>query len=380
VKKHWVDHPKVTEGWVLWIGADAVLVNFDTDILRQTIRVHATPNTQVIITRDPHGRAGDSMSLFNADVILIRRSPWSSQFLQRWWDDARMKEGRTDQEVLELLYVEDVLGARNAFVLLPPGALNSDSLSIIAGPPSEQPVVHLGGHGDAVRQHVFSEGLRLLCQEQLASQSLELRSAYVRALWHEVQSPGEGRSSGHVHASTLAGHFQRLAWQLEELRRPEEALAVQRRALAVMEQRLGLQHRQTHETALALGVALRDHGRLGEAEPQLRAACRGMARMFGKQHRDVFSCASQLGLALIEQRPKEAEALFRRAHKGYAKALGPESTATATAALNLAESRKRLGRPDEAEPLLRAAAKTRREAFGLGSAEVWEAEAPFCGL
>ena len=78
---------------------------------------------QVIITRDPHGRAGDSMSLFNADVILIRRqgqrnvnetsledacarSPWSSQFLQRWWDDARMKEGRTDQEVLELLYVE----------------------------------------------------------------------------------------------------------------------------------------------------------------------------------------------------------------------------------------------------------------------------------
>ncbi|CAE7666331.1 RIOX1, partial [Symbiodinium sp. CCMP2456] len=354
VKKHWVDHPKVTEGWVLWIGADAVLVNFDRDILRQTIRLYATPHTQVIITRDPHGRAGDSMSLFNADVILIRRSPWSSQFLQRWWDDERMKEGRTDQEVLELLYVEDVLGARQAFVLLPPGALNSDSLSIIAGPPSEQPVVHLGGHSDAVRQRVFSEGLRLLCQEQLASQTLELRSAYVKALWQEVQSPGEGRSSGHVHASTLAGHFQRLAWQLEELRRPEEALAVQRRALAVMEQRLGSQHHQTHETALALGVALRDHGRLREAEPQLRAACRGMARMLGKQHRDVFSCASQLGLALVEQRPQEAEVLFRRAHKGYSKALGLESTATATAALNLAESRKRLGRPDEAEPLLRA--------------------------
>ncbi|CAE7283367.1 unnamed protein product, partial [Symbiodinium sp. KB8] len=142
VKKHWVDHPK--EEWILWIGADAVLVNFDSDILRQTIRLHATPQAQVIITRDPHGRAGDSISLFNADVILIRRSPWSSQFLQRWWDDERMKEGRTDQEVLELLYVEDVLGARKAFVLLPPGALNSDSLSIIAGPPSEQPVVHLG--------------------------------------------------------------------------------------------------------------------------------------------------------------------------------------------------------------------------------------------
>ncbi|CAE7689042.1 unnamed protein product [Symbiodinium microadriaticum] len=63
---------------------------------------------------------------------------------------------------------------------------------------------------------------------------------------------------------------------------------------------------------------------------------------------DVFSCASQLGLALVEQRPKEAEVLFRRAHKGYLKALGLESTATATAALNLAESRKRLGRPDEA--------------------------------
>ena len=31
---------------------------------------------EVLITRDPHGRAGNSMSLFNADVILIRRS-WS---------------------------------------------------------------------------------------------------------------------------------------------------------------------------------------------------------------------------------------------------------------------------------------------------------------
>merc|ERR1719162_1521716 len=120
-----------------------------------------------------------------------------------------MKEGRTDQEVLELLFVEDVLGAASRFVLLPAMTLNSDSLSIIAGPPKSQPVVHLGGHADTIRSGFFKETLSMICRGVGPDRDgLELQDAYLSHLWREVLAPGAGISSGHHHGSALLGSFQ----------------------------------------------------------------------------------------------------------------------------------------------------------------------------
>ncbi|CAJ1441210.1 unnamed protein product [Effrenium voratum] len=353
VKKYWVDHPNISDPWLLWIGADAALVDFGEDVLRRTLRAHAAEHTQVIITRDPHGRAGNSMSLFNADVILIRRSAWSSAFLQRWWEDWRMKEGRTDQEVLELLYTEDVMGAASKFVLLAPNTLNSESMSIVAEAPALQPVVHLGGHSDSLRAGFFEHALQLLCEGRLDRHSKQLQEAYIAQLWQHAEQPGEGLSSGHLHASTAMGTFQRLAWHLEAQNRQEEALAVQQKALAFARQRFGRHHQQATLAQVALGTSLRAAGRAHEAVRRLKGACRA------SDPRERFTCINNLGLALDSaNRPSEAEAEFRRAHTGLSEA-GADLGA-ATVALNLANKLAARGAVAEAEPLLRSALRARQ--------------------
>lgn len=343
VKHHWVSLRDIREQWVLWIGGDAVFAEFDEfreDVLRRVIATHGQdPRTQIIITRDPHGRAGNSMSLFNADVILLRRSDWTSAFLKRWWDDPRMREGRTDQEILELLYVENVLGASSAFVLLPPLTLNSDTLSIIAGPPRIQPVIHLGGHADAIRTAVFKEVLRMLCERPAGPDpdSLELQDMYIQALQDEVKDPGNGVSSGHVHSTAISGTFQRLAWHLAERGKREESIEIQRAALRHARKQFGARHRDTLQAAIALGGSLRTSGSLEESENLHHWAYQGMLETLGQDHRDTLTTANNLGLVLeARSRLGQAEALYRTSYEGLLRAVGAEAPAGLAAAFNLA--------------------------------------------
>ncbi|CAK9060515.1 unnamed protein product [Durusdinium trenchii] len=368
VKKYWVDHPSVSAPWLLWIGADASFVDFGEDVLRRTLTEYAAEQVQVLISRDPHGRAGNSLSLFNADVILIRRSSWSSQFLQRWWDDPRMKEGWTDQEVLELLYKEDVMGAQAAFVLLPPGTLNSDSRSIIAAVPKQQPVVHLGGHGDTVRLEVFRRALELLCEDQLDRNSLQLQDTYLDSLRRVTTQP-EGTSSGHLHSSVSAGHFQRLAWHLEVKGRVQEALAVQEAALQHAKRSFGSSDPQTLLAEVALGTSLRVAGRGSEAAQLLAKSCKKLPA------RDKFTCVNNLALALGSiGRHQEAEVHFHKAHRGIVKVLGHDSLAAANVAVNLASSMAQRQAHREAEPFYRSAWSTRNASLGATHPETLEVQ------
>eukprot|EP00929_Paragymnodinium_shiwhaense_P012024 TRINITY_DN11860_c1_g1_i2.p1 TRINITY_DN11860_c1_g1~~TRINITY_DN11860_c1_g1_i2.p1 ORF type:complete len:1227 (-),score=225.45 TRINITY_DN11860_c1_g1_i2:294-3974(-) len=386
VKKHWVAHPDVAEKWALWIGADAAIVDFEKkgDVLRRLIGQHAAdPNVQIIITRDPHGRAGNSMSLFNADVILMRRTQWTTDFLQRWWDDPRMKEGRTDQEVLELLYTEDVMGAASAFVLLPPLTFNSDTLSIVAGPPATQPVVHLGGHTDEVRAVLFRKALEKVCMESsgIDRNANYLQDVYLDALWGEVTKPSDGLSSGHMHTSTITGTYHRLAWHLEQKDRRSEAVRVQKAALRVASQKFGKNSRDTLQAMTALGLSLRASGKLAEAEPLHRKAYSQFVEMSGPAHRDTLACAQNLALVLEEQSKfQEAEALYRESRKGLLKAVGPDTPSALSSAFNLAALlfNPQRGPPSsqkaiqEAEQLHRVALQGRIRAFGEDSLEAVE--------
>ncbi|CAL1148748.1 unnamed protein product [Cladocopium goreaui] len=370
VKKFWVDHPQITEPWLLWIGADAAIVDFGADVLRQLLRA-TDSHVQVLITRDPHGRAGNSMSLFNADVILIRRSPWSSKFLQRWWDDPRMQQGLTDQEVLELLYQEDVMTCRSkgSLQLLPPMTLNSDSLSIVAAAPRTQPVVHLGGHGDTVRAQFFREALALQRQDGLHRDSLKLQDIYVESLRQAIKNP-EGTSSGHVHDSVSAGHFQRLARQLEAKGRTAEAVDVHRAALRHATQNFGPKNHQTIMAQVALGSALRATD-MTEASAVLKRSCRKL------RGRDRFTCFNNLALALDSlDHHVEAEVYFRKAHVGMVKGHdGHDSLGTANVAANWARQLQRHNRHAEAAALYHSAFTTRRAALGVAHPETLEVQA-----
>eukprot|EP00913_Durusdinium_trenchii_P006838 g6429.t1 len=343
--------------WLLWIGADASFVDFGEDVLRRTLTEYAAEQVQVLISRDPHGRAGNSLSLFNADVILIRRSSWSSQFLQRWWDDPRMKEGWTDQEVLELLYKED------------------------------HPVVHLGGHGDTVRLEVFRRALELLCEDQLDRNSLQLQDTYLDSLRRVTTQP-EGTSSGHLHSSVSAGHFQRLAWHLEVKGRVQEALAVQEAALQHAKSLVTMNRfmmKPTKQTSLnlpnifgssdpqtllaevALGTSLRVAGRGSEAAQLLAKSCKKLPA------RDKFTCVNNLALALGSiGRHQEAEVHFHKAHRGIVKVLGHDSLAAANVAVNLASSMAQRQAHREAEPFYRSAWSTRNASLGATHPETLE--------
>lgn len=281
-----------------------------------------------------------------------------------------MEEGRTDQEVLELLYIENVLGARAAFVLLPALTLNSETVSIIAKQPQEQPVVHLGGHPDTLRAAVFQEAFQTFCNRSSQPggiRDLDLREAYFKALWDEVQTPGEGISSGHYHNSAIMGCFQRLVWHLEERGRGKEALGILRKALEFAEDHFGKKHPDSLQAVSALGSALQSRGQLKEGEALLRRAYLGFKAQLGEKHRDSLISANNLGLVLEAQgQHRQAVALFRRAYAGLTAALGAEAIATVSAAFNLGSSltaMASLGQTElipEAEKLLRGVLQSRQ--------------------
>jgi hypothetical protein len=65
--------------WVLWLDADTVIMNSEKKI---EAFLPMDPSIDLLINRQKGGS-------YNAGAWVIRNSPWSKQFLQRWWD---MKE------------------------------------------------------------------------------------------------------------------------------------------------------------------------------------------------------------------------------------------------------------------------------------------------
>lgn len=62
--------------WVLWLDADAVIMNSD---IRIESFVPADPNIHLLVTYD-------RKFTYNSGAWLIRNSPWSRQFLETWWN------------------------------------------------------------------------------------------------------------------------------------------------------------------------------------------------------------------------------------------------------------------------------------------------------
>eukprot|EP00434_Breviolum_minutum_P039385 symbB.v1.2.034974.t1/scaffold4612.1/size37459/3 len=67
--------------WIFHLDCDAVLVDFHQDALSSTI---GASEMQVFLSRDESGFAGTSR-LSNMGTGLWRRSNWTLQFLESWW-------------------------------------------------------------------------------------------------------------------------------------------------------------------------------------------------------------------------------------------------------------------------------------------------------
>jgi len=393
ISRDWM-HQALAAGasWLLWLDADAAVVDFTTDSLKRVVESHAQQTTEVMITLDPVGTSNAS-KLFNSGTMLFRVSRWSQTFLESWWEDGRLQAGNTDQEVFERMFYDNYLGLRDVTVVLPPETLNSKSeLPVGDGAGLQQPVVHLMGAAAEVRMPFFRDVWRLACRAA-EHEPLELaRGELARVYEHVLRNAGPSSAlrlgqelvvrlrflEAEFVLRPLAGHLSNdapmeddaeynptrgrgkvrslLAQALLETGRPAEASSIlvpQLRALRSAELATGHPQlaRGWEHCATILARAFGMLGRISEAEALARHAL---------AHADGFNGANSVLTALadvLRRRGSLAEASAVMAHTvAAAKAFfGKADSTTLTSMANLGTILYEQGRLAEAESWIRHA-------------------------
>lgn len=111
--------------------------------------------------------------------------------------------------------------------------------------------------------------------------------------------------------------------------------------------------RYTPKTWKLKVVEIEQSGEVNDSTEQYyQEALHDAAHQSGPEHKDVAEAATYLAdLYMFLERYGEAEALYRRALKIYAKALGDESMVYSMALRNLAEALQARGKADEADKM-----------------------------
>ena len=162
--------------------------------------------------------------------------------------------------------------------------------------------------------------------------------------------------SDHASAAALWHNLAGLAYARE---RPEEAVALARRAVRVRERHLGPDHRLVALDLAVLGAALLEHGSLDEAERTFERA----GRIFRRRHpADQYEVAVNLGhlaaCRVAHADPAGAEQRYRQALAIKELLLGPNHPEVARQRNNLAVTIALQQRPDEAHTIQAHALET----------------------
>jgi len=138
-----------------------------------------------------------------------------------------------------------------------------------------------------------------------------------------------------------------------------------RRALVIAEKVLGPEHPLTAASLNNLGICLQDQGNYAGAEPLYRRALAIREKVLGSEHPDTASGLGNLASLLHAQGDYAgAEPLHRRALAIDEKILGPEHPSTARGLHNLALLLQDQGDYSGAEPLYRRALAIREKFLG----------------
>jgi len=148
-------------------------------------------------------------------------------------------------------------------------------------------------------------------------------------------------------------------------RRYAEAEPIYRRALSINEQTLGLNHPDLVFTLDGLASTLYGLGRYTEAEPLYRRSLKLCEENLGPEHPDTAICMNNLG-TMLEAQKRLAEALIlqRRALEAHQKKMGPEHPLTIRMANNLIVGLVGRGSYAEAEPMILSALAAREKKLG----------------
>ncbi len=144
-----------------------------------------------------------------------------------------------------------------------------------------------------------------------------------------------------------------------------------RRALAIDEKSLGLDHTDVARDLGNLAELLKDTNRLAQAEPLMRRALAIDEKRLGPNHPDVARDVNNIaGLFLATNRLAEAEPLYRRTLVIVEKSYGPHHPLVAKALQNLAALLSDTYRFAQAEPLMRRALAIDEKSLGPNHPEV----------
>ncbi|MGQ4437157.1 tetratricopeptide repeat protein [Streptomyces sp. SAS_260] len=184
-------------------------------------------------------------------------------------------------------------------------------------------------------------------------------------LLREHLHQSEMRQLGRNHPDTLSSRND-LALSLRNLGRVQEAVELQRDALAASERVLGADHPGTLTARNNLALALRDLGRHQEAAELHRRELAASERALGPDHPGTLTARNNLALALhVLGRHQEAAELHRDALANCERVLGPTDPRTLTSRNNLASVLADLGHHQEAVELLQQNLTERESILGV---------------
>jgi len=384
--------------WLLWLDSDAIIALFDRDFLRELLAEQES-FVDVLVCRSLLTFTGTS-SLINSGALLVRMgSPWAAGLMSRIEEDARFRNGKSDQETLELLLREDSDVAKRVR-LLQPLALNSDAGGVTREPP-QQPVYHLYSHPDAVRESFFRQVWERRCvpskRDRRKATGAMFRAMYSKAMVaYAASQDDEVNISGRPHgvpgaisflrAATKTGFHapmervdalwkklleiqgrlapvtaaiasQDLAQTFEQYERQGEAEVLQRHAMAINERAHDSGHPSTLNSAVILSRILESLGKDEEAVQVLKAASQRSNLQNGATHQQTLRL--EAGLATRWRASgksiNEAEKELRRVVQAWELSLGVEDPNTWDVWLQLADILRDQSRFDEASGLLHRA-------------------------
>jgi tetratricopeptide (TPR) repeat protein len=138
-----------------------------------------------------------------------------------------------------------------------------------------------------------------------------------------------------------------------------------REAVATSHRVRGENDPNTLEALSYLGALLHDEGKLAEAEPYLRGVLEKRRRLLGADDPSTLvSLGDMAGLLVDQGKLGEAETCMREALAGFRKVKGEEDPDTLRAINNLGIVLSEEGKPKEAEPYLREALEKHRRLLG----------------
>lgn len=165
-----------------------------------------------------------------------------------------------------------------------------------------------------------------------------------------------------VESARVRGELARV---LHGAGRHEESFALWTQAEKDLAEAVGPNDKNTMVMVHNRGMALKDLGRLAEAELVMRDLVRRRTEAFGPEHPQTLAAEDILAGVIQKQgRDAEAAAMLREVVAGRRRVLGEDHIATLLSMGNLGVTLVRLGEAEEAEELTRSALEAHRRVFG----------------